>query len=424
MRTMHEAIVAPVQGVRASRSSPIIVATDGHDQSNAAMLMGQILATDKSSVRVISVLPMLPTVTPEMPSVVSEEFEGARIREQKRMVSEQADRLWGDDHIDVEINEGDPATRIANLARSTNATLIVAGLGRHRVSDRVFGDETALRLVRVAGTPVYAVANGPARAPARIVVAADFSETSLRAARLSLEVAAPNATVYLVHVAPRDAALSGWSEFGTSYKEDAGNALHKLLDQLRVPTGITVQRVLLQGDPATELLAFAANISADLIATGSHGHGFVARMLVGSVTTRIIRCATCSVLCVPHAAAMTKARVVAERSTTTALSRGKWSEALGLFTTHNAGRRSTLEADDPDLGAQAQENDYPLIGASYDDDSGRVELVFGEIGGVGRQVIRRMGDVDSIEVLRNDRGDEIALRMSHGAGQTLLTLAE
>ena len=48
----------------------------------------------------------------------------------------------------------------------------------------------------------------------------------------------------------------------------------------------------------------------------------------------------------------------------------------------------------------------------------------GEIGGIGRQLTRSMGDVDSIEVLRNENAGEIALRMSHGAGQTLLTLTE
>ena len=424
MRAIYEAGLAPKQGIRASRSSPVIIATDGHDQSNGAMAMGRILAGDTDALRVVSVLRTLPTVSPEMPVVVSTEMELSRRREQQRMVKQQEGRLWAGDDVDIDILDGDPATNVAQLARRTNATLIVAGLGRHRVVDRLFGDETALRLIRVAGTPVYAVTNGPVRAPVRIVVAVDFSETSVRAARLALEVAAPHATVYLVHVAPRDAMLNDWNAFGATYKDDAGDALHKLRDGLRVPAEIAVQRILLQGDPATELLAFAASVNADLIASGSHGHGFVARMLVGSVTTRILRCATCSVLAVPHAAAMTKARVVAAPSTTMALPRAEWCAALDTFSRQNAGRRSTLEADDPDLGAQAQENAYPLISAVYDETLGRVELMFGEIGGIGRQMMRSMGDVDCIEILRNETGESIALRMLHGAGQTLLTLAE
>ena len=424
MRAIYEPMLAPQQGIRASRSSPVIIATDGHDQSNGAMAMGRILAGEKDALRVVSVLRTLPTVTPEMPVTVSAEMELARRRQQHRMVKQQEGRLWADDGVDIDILDGDPATTIAQLARRTNAALIVSGLGRHRVVDRLFGDETALRLIRVASTPVYAVANGPVRAPVRIVVAADFSETSLRAARLALEVAAPHATVYLVHVAPRDAMLNDWNAFGATYKEDAGDALHKMRENLRVPSGMAVQRILLQGDPATELLAFAASVNADLIASGSHGHGFVTRMLVGSVTTRILRCATCSVLAVPHAAAMTKARIVAEPSTTVVPARTDWPHVLDEFSRDNAGRRTSLEADDPDLGAQSQENDYPLISVSYDDTVGRVELMFGEIGGIGRQLTRSMGDVDSIEVLRNETGQAIALRMMHGAGQTLLTLAE
>jgi nucleotide-binding universal stress UspA family protein len=424
MRTMHEAASAPLQGVRASRSSPVIVATDGHDQSNTAMVMARMLAGEKDAIRVISVLKTLPSVAPELPVMVTEELETARRRQQTTMVRQQAARMWGDDEIDVDLDDGDPATCIAQYARRVNATLIVTGLGRHRVIDRVFGDETALRLIRVAGTPVYAVSNAPVQAPARIVVAADFSETSLRSARLALEVAAPNATIYLTHVAPRDAMLHEWSEFGASYKEDAGNALHKMREALRIPPGIVIQRVLLQGDPATELLAFATSVNADLIATGSHGRGFVTRMLVGSVTTRILRCATCSVLCVPHAAAMTRARVTAERSTTSALARADWEDVLAQFSRHNAGRRITLEADDPDLGAQVQGDHYPLIATRYDESTGRVEVVLGEHAGIGRQLTRSIGDVDSIEVMRNESGQDIALRMSHGAGQTLLTLFE
>jgi len=422
MKAMLDAAVFPLEGVRASRTAPIVVATDGNDRSNSAMEMARLLAGDAESLRLCTVLRTMPVIDPQSFMSLSAEAEIARRSGQKSMVKQQADRLWGSDPVDIEVSEGDAATIIAAAARRSNATMIVAGLGRHRVVDRVFGDETALRLVRVASVPVLAVAHAPARAPRRIVVAVDFSETSLRAARMALELAAPNALVYLTHVAPRDATLLEWNAFGASYKEDAGDALHKMRDALQIPAGISVQRLMLQGDPSTELLAFAASVQADLIATGSHGHGFVARMLVGSVTTRILRCATCSVLCVPHAAAMTTARVTASPSVATTLKRDDWSQALREFTRRNRGRRAVLEADDPDLGAQAEETRYPLIAARYDADDSQVELVLGEIGSIGRRLTRTMGDVDSIELLRNEAGAEIALRMSHGAGQTLLTL--
>jgi len=423
MHTLHAAAPIPQEGVRARETSPVIVATDGRDQSDAAMAVGRLLAGTDDALRVVTVLKALPMVSPEATLPISADVQTARRAEQRRAVIEQATRIWNEPVVDVELAEGEPAATVARIAHESNATMIVSGIGRHQVMDRLFGDETAIRLVRLSSVPVLTVAGGLMGAPKRIVVAADFSETSLRAARLALELAAPNAAIYLAHVGPRDRVLHDWNSWGLSYKEDAGDALQKMREQLRIPMGMLVQRVLLQGDPATELLAFATSVNADLIATGSHGYGFVARMLIGSVTTRILRCSTCSVLCVPHAAAMTRVRIAAAPSEITTIPRPEWTNEMDAFTRRNLGRRGTLEVDDPDIGAQAQENDYPLLGVTFDPHDERLELMFGEIGDVGHHLTRSIGNVGEIDTLTNEAGQDIALRVVHGTGQTLLTFA-
>jgi nucleotide-binding universal stress UspA family protein len=322
---------------------------------------------------------------------------------------------------DVELHEGDPATVITRLAHKDGAALIVCGLGRHRVTDRVFGDETALRLIRVADVPVFAAGNRATEAPSRIVVAMDFSETSMRAARLAIELAAPEATIYLAHVAPRDGGSADWRHWGASYKQDAGDALQRVREQLAAPRDVTLQKVILQGDAATELLAFAGSVNADLIATGSHGHGFVARMLIGSVTTRIVRCSTCSVLTVPHAAVVSRARVTVEPPVVAQLTHTDWASELEEFTRRNFGRRGTLEVDDPEIDAQAQEFDYPLLGAAYDVRGQHLELMFGDDKLAGRHLTRGIRGVTSIAIMRDDKGRDMAMRIAHGAGLTLLT---
>jgi nucleotide-binding universal stress UspA family protein len=423
MHTLQSPAAAPQEGVRAQHTSPVIVATDGRDQSDAAMVVGRLMAGTSDALRVITVLKALPMVSPEAAVPISADVQSARRAELRRAVVEQSNRIWGERGVDVELAEGEPASTIARIARDSNATMIVSGIGRHQVMDRLFGDETAIRLVRLSSVPVLTVAGRLMGAPHRIVVAADFSETSLRAARLALELAAPHATLYLAHVGPRDKVLHDWNAWGLSYKEDAGDALQKMAQHLRVPAGMTLQRVLLQGDPATELLAFATSVNADLIATGSHGYGFVARMLIGSVTTRILRCSTCSVLCVPHAAAMTRLRVSAAPSEITTIPRPDWTPEMDAFTRRNIGRRGTLEVDDPEIGAQAQENDYPLLGATFDSHDQRLELMFGEPGDLGHHLTRSIGNVREIDTLTNETGHDIALRIVHGTGQTLLTFA-
>jgi nucleotide-binding universal stress UspA family protein len=424
MGTLTMETVRPEQGIRAAKTSPVIVATDGRDQSDAALVAGGLLAASADGLRVVTVLKPMPIVSPEAQLPVSPDVEASRRAEAKRAVKEQLHRVSDlPMNVEIEIYDGDPATMIANVAHEANASIIVSGLGRHRVMDRLFGDETALRLIRVAAVPVLAVGADFNAAPRRIVVAIDFSETSLRAARLALELAAPGATIYLAHVAPRDATLYDWNGWGSSYKQDAGEALQRMREQLRIPQDMIVQRVLLQGDPATELLAFAASVNSDLIATGSHGHGFVARMLIGSVTTRILRCSTCSVLTVPHAAAMTRMRTIVEPPVIKTLDRPSWTMQLDEFTRRNVGRRGVLEVDDPEIGAQAQEHDYPFLGATYDRHDGRVELMVGELRDVQRHLTRSIGSVSGIDVLTNERGRDLALRIAHGAGQTVLTFS-
>jgi nucleotide-binding universal stress UspA family protein len=147
MGTLTMETVRPEVGVRAAKTSPVIVATDGRDQSDAALVAGGLLAgASDERLRVITVLKPMPIVSPEAQLPVSPDVEASRRAEAKRTVREQLGRVWNVPFdASVEVYDGDPATTIANVAHESNASMIVSGLGRHRVMDRLFGDETALR---------------------------------------------------------------------------------------------------------------------------------------------------------------------------------------------------------------------------------------------------------------------------------------
>jgi nucleotide-binding universal stress UspA family protein len=302
MVTLRTPSIEPELGVRASKFAPVVIATDGRRQSDAALVVGKMLAPAPNALKVVSVVRPLPII-PESGMVLNADLALSLRAEAQRDVIAQMTRTL-EELAPLDVLEGDPAMTVAGVAHRSSATMIVCGLGRHRVTDRIFGDETALRFVRVADVPVFAVAEGLNRAPSRIVVACDFSETSLRAARAAIGLASTNAFLYLVHVGPRGmkADREAWA---TTYRQEAADALVAVHEQLRAPDDMVVEHVLLEGDPATEIIAFASGVNADLIATGSHGHGFIARMLIGSVATRIVRASTCSVLTVPHAAVVT-----------------------------------------------------------------------------------------------------------------------
>ncbi|NNE64983.1 MAG: universal stress protein [Pyrinomonadaceae bacterium] len=60
----------------------------------------------------------------------------------------------------------------------------------------------------------------------------------------------------------------------------------------------SVEKATLSGKPAEAILEAADNWRADLIVVGSHGRGFFGRMLMGSVSSAIVKHAECSVLVV------------------------------------------------------------------------------------------------------------------------------
>ena len=110
-----------------------------------------------------------------------------------------------------------------------------------------------------------------------------------------------------------------------------------------------------------------------------------------------------------------------EPSEASALAQENWANQLAEFTRRNEGRRGTLEVDDPELDGQAQLFDYPLLGAAYDPHDERVELMFGAGTAGGRHLTRTIGGVTSIMVLRDEMQRDLAIRIAHGAGLTLLT---
>ena len=73
----------------------------------------------------------------------------------------------------------------------------------------------------------------------------------------------------------------------------------KQLENIRPSNpGILIHHVLLEGDPASELVRYAIDSRMDLIVMGTHGRTGVERLLMGSVAEKVMREAPCSVLVV------------------------------------------------------------------------------------------------------------------------------
>jgi nucleotide-binding universal stress UspA family protein len=207
----------------------------------------------------------------------------------------------------LSVMRGPRAASIANAAAARDAGLIVVGIGPHHVTDRALGGETALHLAQQASTPLLAVPSGVGDLPHRVLVAVDFSPPSLAAARLAASLLTAGDTLELAHVAP--AAEIDAVVLGPAHAQQASRRLEECAAQLGLPVGVHLLTRVFGGDPTRTLLDVAHETHADMIALGSHGYSLWQRVLIGSVSSKVLRVASCAVLIYP-------ARCVAPAGTT------------------------------------------------------------------------------------------------------------
>jgi nucleotide-binding universal stress UspA family protein len=150
--------------------------------------------------------------------------------------------------------------------------------------------------------------DGPMHPFHTIVVAVDFSDTSMDAIDAALELARGQQNrVHLLNVVPdvfhspglTEAPGVDWPQVQRNCIDQARNQLVELaanckLDPQRITIAVEV------GAPAPEIVRYASEHDGRVIVLGSHGHGVVRRFMLGSVADRVLRQASCPVLFVPH----------------------------------------------------------------------------------------------------------------------------
>jgi nucleotide-binding universal stress UspA family protein len=141
-----------------------------------------------------------------------------------------------------------------------------------------------------------------------VLVATDFSEPSDVAIAYGRVLAnAFDATLHLLHVVPEALTLP-WAAVtdGPSLVDTQRQWEKEATERLTaaVPSefrdSTRVRLATRAGDPVREILGYASDHDVDLIVVGTHGRGFVAHVLLGSVAERVVRLAQFPVLTVHH----------------------------------------------------------------------------------------------------------------------------
>lgn len=279
----------------------ILLATDGGRESDGALrvvaALGRRPGTSITVVAVVTPFPhnLASIARPDQPVAIDERSR----RDMQAVVERRLRELPGAEEWPVQVIVGWPPDAINTVARNWDATLIVLGIGRHRRVDRLFGSETAIAVMRHARIPVLAVAPSAHGPPRNVIAAMDFTQASASSAELALQLMARDGTLTLTHASSftgRGHALGGLADL---YTIGARTRLEEARRRLQRRARTKIATAIVEGEAGQALLRYARERDADLIALGGHELGLMDRILLGSVRTRVVRAAACSVLIAP-----------------------------------------------------------------------------------------------------------------------------
>ncbi len=275
----------------------ILVAVDGSESSkNAFRQACRIALEDKSWLTVITTIPPYEDLF-QIPSIqekvsVALRAEGEKIvAEIKKIAAEE------DTYIKTLLEEGTPFDTIIDTAEEGNYDLIVMGrLGMKRIEKALVGSVTA----RVIGNSQRDVLVFPLSTKIgwnTIVLATDGSKYSMSATDKAIDIA---------HSYGGEIKAVSVVDVTEEFQTEAPEAVDKLVagakcfvEEVRKKGeahGVKIEPLVREGETYRVITDLAKKFAGDLIVMGSHGRTGIKRLLMGSVTEKVLGYAPCPVL--------------------------------------------------------------------------------------------------------------------------------
>lgn len=285
----------------------IILAVDGSEHSAAAArLVRDLPLPQESSITVLAVL------------VPRDASNHARLDQALADTKETLGEIKAT--VKTELLTGYPAEQISEYAAQYVPDLIVLGAKGRRATLGILLGGVVQQIVEYADDPVLVV-RAPYEGIQRILLITDGSIHSQRAMMYLSHFPIPDLSeVHVLHVLPPMPSpvliARSWpagSETMTPVPlYETEEELAKLADEeerngkaLLTETvnslgnyGIEAKSVLLRGDAATEIIQYANENQAGMIVAGSRGLSKMRRLLLGSLSRKLVHYAGCSVLIV------------------------------------------------------------------------------------------------------------------------------
>lgn len=137
----------------------------------------------------------------------------------------------------------------------------------------------------------------------KILVPTDGSDYSYKAAEHAVYLARSlGAKIYVLNVVNVDLAFRSGIHYaeGMSELQQAGNEATARVRQICEKQGVECEELIVKGQPADTIIQVSRELCASCIVIGSIGMSAIERVLIGSVSEKVMRHANCPVLLVRH----------------------------------------------------------------------------------------------------------------------------
>jgi nucleotide-binding universal stress UspA family protein len=268
-----------------ARLEKLLLATDGSKFSEGAIREVINLAKICSSkIYAVSVVEINPEFMAQAPQLV-EKYE-KETRQHLESVKSRASKEGLD--CEVIVHEGEePYQYIIDEAAKKQAEMIIMGrYGRTGLKRLLMGSVTA-RVIGHSPCKVMVIPETAKVSYKNILIAADGSKYSDAAALEAISIAKRcGSDLIAISVVTKDKDLP-------SAKKNVGK-----ISRMAKKEGLKAKTLTLRGTPYNVIVEAAGKKNADVIVVGSHGRTGLDRLLMGSVTERVIGHANCAVLVV------------------------------------------------------------------------------------------------------------------------------
>ena len=280
---------------------PIVIGVDGSTESvQAAVLGSAIAARAGATCRLLHVVPdyWVGLAAPETtvdPLVMAEAAE----RHARTVVTNALQGAVSAQALaSLDVRSGRASIVLDQVAGELGAGLVILGGKKRRALTRLNGS-TVTHMVRMGRFPILAT-DGETSTIRRILVAVDLSyaagptiRTAVRwAALLGAQLRVMH-TVEALPMVPGVRLQMADEEVYLSCERAVRAEVPQLLE------GREADIVVRRGRPAAAITAEARQWHADLVVVGSHGKGWVDRLLIGSTSERLLNVLPATVLVVP-----------------------------------------------------------------------------------------------------------------------------